>query len=318
MVNVKLSSLIVLVFILSFGISFSSAFPLNIGNAVYAPLAATLPPFMFPTPTPTPEPTPTPIPTPKPEPTIWSTLTIHCISSASASNPKIQVSGVLTYNNTGIPNTAIYVGYSADFGANWKNFSLVQTHSDGTYGTVWIPKATGNYLVNAHWDGNDTLHWLDATANMALTSDGSGNEFSVISNSTLTDLTYNSATQKLSFTTNGTSSTTGYLYICVPKALASDAHVLKLSVDAAPTTFTSENQDDIWFLYCVYSQSAHTFTLEIPNVAVVSSESMPWATILLVLAIVVVVIVAVVVVIRRRRRTAATVASILKQDRPNY
>jgi hypothetical protein len=172
--------------------------------------------------------------------------------------------------------------------------------------------------VNAHWDGNDTLHWLDATVNMALTSDESGHEFSVVSNSTLTDLTYDSATLKLSFTTNGTAATTGYLYICVPKTLASDSHVLKLSIDGSSTAFTSENQDDVWVISCFYSQSAHTFTLEIPSVVVVSAESLPWSTILLVLAIVVVVVVAVTVVIRRRRRTAATVASILSQDRPSY
>jgi hypothetical protein len=320
MVNIKLFGLLLAFLIISGGVSYSFTIPLVNGINAVAQVANTLPPFIFPTPTPTPtpEPTVTPIPTPKPEPTVWPTLTIHCLSTASTNNLKIQISGTLTYNNTGIPNAPVYVGYSADAGVNWKNVSLIQTHSDGAYATVWIPNATGNYLINVHWDGNQTLHWLDTTANLALTSDASGNEFSVVSNSTLTELTYNSAAKKLSFTTNGTSDTTGYLYVTIPKTLVSDTHVLQFKVDGASTAFTTENQEDVWVISCVYSQSAHAFTLEIPSVVGVSPETVPWTTILLVLVIVAIIVGAVVVVIRRRRRTAATVASILKEKRPSY
>ncbi len=170
-------------------------------------------PFPFDTPTPTPTATPEPTPTPKPEPTVYPTVTLNCISIAAASNLKVQVTGTLTYNKTGIPSTAVYVGFSADGGNQWENFSLIQTHADGSFQTVWTPNATGNYLLCARWSGNDSLHWMNATVNLATISDSSGNEFSVASNSTLSNLSYNSTTRELIFNANGNSSTTGYAQV---------------------------------------------------------------------------------------------------------
>jgi hypothetical protein len=146
-------------------------------------------PFPFSTPTPTPSPTPeptvTPIPTPKPEPTAKPTITIDCKSTAVESNLKVEVTGTLTYNKTAIPGASIYLGFSADSGNKWENFSLVQTKSDGGFGALWTPNATGNYLMCAQWEGNSTLHWMNATANLVLTPDSKGNVFSVVSNSTI-------------------------------------------------------------------------------------------------------------------------------------
>ncbi len=136
--------------------------------------------------------------------------------------------------------------------------------ADGGFGALWIPNATGNYLLNAKWDGNSTLHWMNATVNLALTPDSAGNVFSVVSNSTISGFDYNSTTQILSFNTNGTSSTTGYAYVCIPKTLVSDIHTLGVNIDGKPIAFTSESQDDVWVISCVYTQSEHAFTIQIP------------------------------------------------------
>jgi hypothetical protein len=298
---------------------FSSALPLtHNGNLAYTPLAdQSLFPFPTPTPTPspTPEPTATPIPTPRLEPTAKPTITIDCKTTAAASNLKLEVTGTLTYNKTAIPSASIYIGYSADCGNKWENFSLVQTHADGGFETVWIPNATGNYLISARWEGNTTLHWMNATVNLATTPDSAGNEFSVMSNSTVSNFTYNSTTQELSFNTNGTSSTTGYAHVCIPKTLVSDIQTVEVNVDGKTVTFTSESQDDVWVISCVYTQSQHAFTVKIPFMQTISPATTPWITIVVVI-VVLIALVAGAVVIRRRRRTAATVASILKQNRP--
>ncbi|MCW4004025.1 MAG: hypothetical protein NWE95_08975 [Candidatus Bathyarchaeota archaeon] len=274
-------------------------------------------PFPTPTPTPPPEPTPTPVPTPRPEPSAKPTITIDCKTTASASNPKVQVTGTLTYNNTGISGAAIYVSYSVDDGNNWENFSLVQTHADGGYEAVWIPNATGNYLISAQWDGNDTLHWMNATANLATMPDLAGNQFSVVSNSTISNLAYNDAKQELSFNTNGTSSTTGYFHVCIPKTLVVDIQTVEVNVDGTPVTFTSKSHTDVWVISCVYTQSQHAFTVKIPFMQTITPATIPWLAIVIVIVVLIAVL-AIAVVIRRRRRTAATVAAILKQDRPTY
>jgi len=228
------------------------------------------------------------------------------------------VSGTLSYNKTGIPNAPIYIGYSADGGSHWENFTLVQTRSDGTYDAVWTPNSTGNYIMNAHWDGNDTLHRIDAKVNLALISDSSGNQFSVMSNSNITNIAYNSATQVISFNTNGTSDSESYFYACIPKALVNDVQTLKVNVDGAQVQFASESQPDVWVLSALYSKTEHAITVQIPSVQVISPTNIPWTAIVIVAAIIVVALLAVVVVLRRRRRMAKTVAAILKENRPSY
>ena len=138
--------------------------------------------------------------------------------------------------------------------------------------------------------------------------------FSVVSNSTLSNFAYNSETQELSFNTNGTSAT-GYAYACIPKTLVSDTQTLKVNIDGNPIAFTSESQEDVWVISCVYTQSEHAFTVQIPLVEALSPATTPWIAIVIVIAVLIA-LVAIAVVIRRRRRTAATVAAILKETRP--
>jgi hypothetical protein len=319
--NIKLLGLLAIVLIISSCTSLvvASTFTLtNNENPAYTPLQGTFPfPFSTPTPTPspTPEPTVTPIPTPKPEPTAKPALEIYCISTAAASSLKVDVTGTLTYNKTAIPSAAVYVGYSADGGNKWENFSLVQTRADGGFETVWTPNATGNYLVSASWVGNDSLYWMNATVNLATMPDSAGNEFSVVSNTTVSNFNYNSATQELSFNTNGNSSTTGYAQVCIPKTLVSDIQMVTLNIDGKPVTFTSESQSDVWVISCVYTQSEHAFTVKLPLMQTLSPAATPWIAIVVVIAVLIA-LAAIGVVIRRRRRTAATVASILKQNHP--
>ncbi len=317
MTNIKLLGLLAIVLIVSIvgSLAGSSALPIaHTGDFAYTPLADQFPfPTPTPTPTPTPEPTATPIPTPRPEPTAKPTIEIYCKSTAAASDLKIEVTGTLTYNKTAIPGASIYLSYSADSGNRWENFSLLQTRTNGGFGAVWIPNATGNYLLNAQWDGNSTLHWMNATVNLALTPDSAGYVFSVVSNSTISGFDYNSTTQILSFNTNGTSSTTGYAQVCIPRTLVSDIQTLGVNIDGKSIAFTSESQDDVWVISCVYTQSQHVFTLQIPFVEMLSPATTPWIAIVIAILIA---LVAIAVVIRRRRRTAATVAAILKENRP--
>jgi hypothetical protein len=275
-------------------------------------------PWATPTPTPAAEPTITPNPTPKPEPTAKPTLEMHCRSTADIDDLKVDVTGALTYNKTAIINAPVYIGFSADSGNTWENFTLVQTDSDGGFAAAWTPNATGSYLMCAHWGGNDSLHWVNATANLALTPDSAGNEFSIVSNSTISNLAYNSTTKELSFSTNGTSGTTGYLYASIPKTLLGDIQAIAVNIDGQPIACGSESHEDVWVICCVYGQSEHVFTMQLPFVVMLNSQETPWIPIAAIVIAVLIAIIAAIMTIRRRRRTAATVASILKENRPTY
>ncbi|MDR1992541.1 MAG: hypothetical protein LBQ98_03440 [Nitrososphaerota archaeon] len=258
----------------------------------------------------TPEPTITP--TPKPEPTAKPTMDFSC-QSIAADSFKFEISGTLSYNNSAIPNAQIYIRSSADNGDNWENFALAQTNKDGTFNTLWLPKTTGTYLLCAHWNGNDTLRWMNTTLSLAVTSDANSNTFATTSTSKITTLKYDPTTQTLSFNTNGTQ--TAIINTYIPKTLVSDAKTLQIKIDRQTAEFTSKAQDNLWLITCPVNQGIHSLTLQIPPQEIIDPNTIPWLTILIAI-ILLIVIVVIVITIRRRRKTAATVAAILKQNRP--
>ena len=301
MANINLSSLLITALILSICIS---------------PIAGNPLPFPTPTPSPTPVPTATPTPTPKPEPSAIPTLEMYLQSTGSAASLQAAITGSLTYNKTAIPDAAMYIGYSADGGANWQNLELVKTNIAGSFGATWIPNATGNYILFAQWEGNTTLHLINATINLSLTPDSEGNVFSVVSNSTVSNFTYNSETQELSFLTNGTSNTIGYSYTSIPKNLVSDIQTIQVNLDGKPIAFGSQSKDAVWVISCVYEQSEHTFTIQLPFTESLTSEELPWNIIIIIVVITFLIFtIGVANIVRRKRRTAAIVESILKQNK---
>ncbi|MCL2358609.1 MAG: hypothetical protein LBH74_09230 [Nitrososphaerota archaeon] len=319
MSKVKLLGLFTIVLLASICLSLgSSAVPaINTEKAVYAP-QATMPPVSLlqalqdSEPTTTPEPTEKPTPTPKPEPTTKPNLKFACQSS-SANSLKLEITGMLSYNNSAIPGAQVYIRSSTDGGDNWENFALEQTRADGSFTTTWIPKTTGNYMLCAHWAGNDTLRWMNTTLNLALTSDSENNIFCASSNSTITRLRYDPASQTLSFNTNGTQNSES-INIFIPKTLVNDVQTLQVKIDGKTVAFSNKAQNDIWIITCIADQGEHTLTVQMPLLEFMNPVSNPWPTITIII-IAMIAIIAIATIIRRRRRTAASVAAILKQNR---
>jgi hypothetical protein len=77
----------------------------------------------------------------------------------------------------------------------------------------------------------------------------------------------------------------------------------------------AQAKQGVWIISCMYSQSQHAFTIQIPFMQTLSPAKKPWIAIIVAIAVLVA-LAGIGVVIRRRRRTAAIVAAILKQNRP--
>jgi hypothetical protein len=87
------------------------------------------------------------------------------------------------------------------------------------------------------------------------------NVFSITSNSTITALSFDTATKQLSFNVTGDSGTKGYVYIYIPKSLAIDAADLTVTLDGNQTSYTAQSQNDGWLLYITYHHSSHTIMI---------------------------------------------------------
>jgi len=110
------------------------------------------------------------------------------------------------------------------------------------------PIYTANYVYSmfASWEANFSASLTEDRRDLAVTS-----------NSTVSPLAYDSTAQRLSFTVNGSSGTTGYSEVFVSKASLLDVVGVRVTLDGRELNFTSESLDDSWVLYFVYSHSTH-------------------------------------------------------------
>jgi hypothetical protein len=81
--------------------------------------------------------------------------------------------------------------------------------------------------------------------------------FSVISNSTISELVFNSTSKILSFTVSEPSGTTGYTNVTIAKTLIEDISQLKVYLDGKPINYTVSSTDYSWLIHFTYNHSTH-------------------------------------------------------------
>jgi outer membrane protein assembly factor BamB len=192
-----------------------------------------------------------------------STLTLFCTSTTSLIGFKVQISGNLSQDNTVISNAPILLSYSITGGATWIDLTLVNTDTNGGYIAVWTPAVTGNYQIKAKYLGNETMSGATTTVNLVATPYPEQNSqvFSVASNSTVSNLVFNSTSQELSFTVAGSTGTSGYVEACIAKSIINDPAYLKVFVDENQLNYTSMQTEESLIVYFVYHHSTHTVIL---------------------------------------------------------
>jgi hypothetical protein len=223
---------------------------------------------------PTPKPTPTPDPDPKirePKPT----LALDCSSSVSNLGFEVNIQGNLRYNNTGLSNSQVLIYYSVTGGKTWIELTSVITNEEGDFSAMWLPSVTGNFLVKAHYLGNENYCETKTIVNLAVTSyDQEENVFSVSSNSTLSGLSFNSEEPELRFSVSGDNGTSGYVNIYIPKSLIKDVSELEVYLDEKQIDYFAESADDYWLLQFSYSHSSHEVSVLFSSLAPQDGGSM--------------------------------------------
>jgi peptidoglycan/xylan/chitin deacetylase (PgdA/CDA1 family)/PKD repeat protein len=81
--------------------------------------------------------------------------------------------------------------------------------------------------------------------------------FSVASNSTVSDLSFNSTSLKLSFTVAGPSGTTGLTNVTIAKTFVANVTNLKVFLDGNPLQYTTTETGDSWVVSFTYTHSTH-------------------------------------------------------------
>jgi hypothetical protein len=195
-----------------------------------------------------------------------ASLTILADCPSAYAGYKVDINGRLSCaNGTGVSGASLSLTYMLMNGITWNSIGSVNTAIDGTYHYEWSPPAIVDYLIKVSWEGNNTLNLGPAEAHMSLASLSLEDKyvFSVVSNSTIFELAFNTSSNVLSFGVDGPPDTTGYSNVTIAKDLIADVSGLKLYLDANQTNYAATSADTSWTLYFTYQQSTHMVTVDI-------------------------------------------------------
>ncbi len=86
--------------------------------------------------------------------------------------------------------------------------------------------------------------------------------FVIESNSSVTSVAFNSDTQEISFTVNGTSGTYGFVKATIPKTLMPNIDDVKVYLDGTPVNCTVSQTKSDWILEFTYHHSSHQIRID--------------------------------------------------------
>ena len=151
---------------------------------------------------------------PPPKPT---SISIFLINSTIVIGSEIEISGNLTSDNGGISKATILVSYSTTNGETWIDINNTLTRFEGHYSTLWKPPSIGSYLVKALWSGDSSFLETSEIALVLVNPIQVHENFSVISNSQISELVFNPENYEILFTTSGLTETPIFCNVTIPK-----------------------------------------------------------------------------------------------------
>jgi hypothetical protein len=231
-----------------------------------------------------------------------STITVSLDCPSTLEGYEITINGRLSFTNgTSISGVNVSLTYLADYEGSWSSIPSVTSMSDGSYHAQMPWNATRGCTIEASWQGNETVEGTEANVCLETTSPDQKHVFSVISNSSVTGLIYNGTDRTLSFDLSGTSGTTAYTNIVVPKDLTGDINGLHVYLDQSIVYYTANSSDDSWLLHFTYQQSSHEVTVYLSSPAQPFLEA-PLGIITLATVVIILAISATYLALRRRRQ----------------
>jgi fibronectin type 3 domain-containing protein len=186
-------------------------------------------------------------------------LDLETESSSSILAP-MAVNGTVKTVKGGMPieGLSISLSYSVNNGQTWIDMPSVNTTSKGNFSSQWIPTATGIYMLRGTWAGNEVYQPSTSTKSLAISATSDKYVFTVQSNSTISDLSFNSDSKKLSFNVTGEQGTLGYSRIVISKDLVANGSEIKVLLDGNETSYQLSSTSSSWILYFEYHHSMHS------------------------------------------------------------
>jgi hypothetical protein len=154
------------------------------------------------------------------------------------------------YDNTAFTSTngTLYLNATA------MTWPPTNTRWEYTYTATAIETAT--FTISEVYDNSQGLTTINDTVGSQTITVWS-TPFSIISNSTITELAFNSTSKTLTFTVNGSTGTTGYTNLTIAKTLIEDISGLTIYLDQDPINYITTSTDYFWLIHFTYNHSTH-------------------------------------------------------------
>jgi outer membrane protein assembly factor BamB len=186
-----------------------------------------------------------------------TTITLSLDMTTTYLTFKVTLSGQLKSNGAGIDGASVLLSYSVDGGQTWDAIITATTSNDGMYSAEWVPATTsGTFMVKASWEGDYPFLGHEAVKMLSITPYQDKQMFSVASNSTLSELSFDSTKWELSFTATGELGTKGYSKVATAKNLVPKIDDVKVYLNGNKLDYTVESVSGSWFLNFVYAHNA--------------------------------------------------------------
>ena len=214
-----------------------------------------------------------------------TSLSLFLNSETSLLGFKVTLNGVLEGDDKPIEGASILLSYSVTGGETWNDITAVPTSTNGSYFAVWQPSATGTYLVRAKWASHYPYEPAESTRMLSVNTFDEQNVFSVVSNSTVSALAFNSTSKELSFSVSGPNGTVGFVDITIAKTLITNIADLSVYLDGTSLNYETTSTADSWQLHFTYTHSTHDVVVNLGKTVISDgSEPEPFPTALVVAA----------------------------------
>ena len=226
----------------------------------------------------------------------WSSFEIDQIRVLPQSNIALSTSATSTQlgltmdfngtlsdaNGQPLADKTVVLSYQVPGVPAWNALTSSTTDSNGAFSATWLPTATGTFMIQAAWSGDDANSGASDAKNVSVAEGSGQNLLFAESNSTLTALDFNSTSNSVSFTVSGPSGTTGYVRFLLSKSMITNMSAVQVAVDGQQTSFNASSLGDMEVLYFVYHHSTHDVTVSLSKTAQV--PELTGTTILILLA----------------------------------
>jgi hypothetical protein len=202
--------------------------------------------------------TPTPIPTSNPPITNQTQISIIVDVSSTNVGASVHIKGkLLDANGNPLSNKQVTLSYALSNSSMLVPIGSGNTNVLGEYDIQWVNTASGTFTLETKWSGAN--YYLEATntTTISFLPYDNQNALFVESNSTVTELAFNSTSSELSFTVDGTTGSMGYVKTTIAKSLIQNPENIKVYLDGNQLTYGITSNTNAWLLTFNYHHSTH-------------------------------------------------------------